>query len=645
MTFWSAARPPAQQGALRRCRLRAFGQEVEILHRETTLEQQHRCQDLQQIYALFLASRVLPKTGTCLDIGAGAGWFGLSFAAAFPRWQVLCLETDAARFEALRATLSHSGLKNIRALQGGFHPGSTPVDLPKKPIKQSLKKGDSARWPDETLWAVLQQAAPLPFCSLSGLGDILAPAETASGGEHQSSPGFDPTLLGALAPDLVKLEAPGVEAPLAEALRHSPTGFVTGRLFSAVPSADLMPADPEVARQIYLPHGPLVLRRDFEERLAGRRPGLDLVVALYNGRAFIEDCLDSLLAQDNPEIRVLVVDDGSTDGSGDLVAARYGDHPRLTLLRKANGGCASARNYGRAHSDATHIGFFDADDRVDPALFSHLLELARYTGFNMVEGEFLLFEEGGCGQEQRQPSYEAERFAAGPERRLGEIAYCLRPSLELMQGQPSIWRRIYRRDFLDHWQIDFPEHVRAFDDQIFQLLCAQHGGEMAHLFGPSYHYRQHEAQDIKQGDARHFYSFNMYRQVFLRATREAWPDLAPVLGSLVNTLNWSYASLPPALKEIYCAAAVEFLAMLGQGFGPDLLEVVDLERSGIEGLGFLVQRRLRQMSELPQNHGVLHLEDWRWQPEFIAMQAAAQETPHEGPQAPSDPEAADPARA
>ena len=642
----------AGAGALQLQHLRGFGQEVEILHSEGEAPAgalRPQVQDLRQIYELFLASRVLPKQGTCLDIGAGAGWFALPFAAAFPGWRVLCLEADVARYQALEATIRRSELKNISCFHGGFHPSAVPVSVPEEVKEQALNWQQTGIYPPASLAEALQQAAPAQFCTLPGLEDRLAPAGTALGGAPQSSPGFDPALLTALAPDLLRLEAPGVERDLARALRLAPTRFVTGRLFAHVPSAELIPQgqglgqgkglgqgpdEASCCRQIYLPYGPHVLRRDYEDAMAGRRAGLDVVVALYNGRDYIAECLDSLLAQDVPEIRVLVVDDGSTDGSGDLVAARYGDHPRLTLLQKPNGGCASARNYGRTHSDASHIAFVDADDRVDPALFAQLLELARYGGFNIVEGEFLLFETPDQGPDQgpelgaeggaelRQPSYETARFATGPSHRLGEISYCLRPSLEMMQGQPTIWRRIYRRDFLDHRDICFPEHVRAFDDQIFQLLCAQHGGEMAHVFGVSYHYRQHSGQDIKQGDSRHFYSFNMYRQVFLRAEREAWPDILPVVESLLNTMAWSYAGLRQDLKDSYQQAAVAFLVMLAKGFGPWLLQAVSLQRVGIEGLEFLVAQRLHDSAHQPVDYGMLHMEDWRWQPEFIEMQRA-----------------------
>lgn len=592
--------------------LSAFGQQVEILHRGDACEVQQRVMELHETLELFLASRVLPKSAVMADINAGAGWFAVPFARAFPDWQVVCFEPDEENFHCLTQSVAHNGLQNVTCIRAGFHPEGARIDL--------SARGEGANLPGG-LAKALTAPAPAMFRTLPGLGARLAPAGAAEGGDETEAPALAPEVLAALAPDLVRLDAPGCERALAEALRDAPTGFLTGQLYEHVPSQLLSPADAAQPREIYLPHGPHVLRRDYEDGFADRRPGLDVVVAMYNTRTYIRECVDSLLADGNEDITVLVVDDGSTDGCGDLVEQLYAGNPRVRLLRKANGGCASARNYGRLHSTASHITFVDADDRVDPGMFSALLEVARYTGFNMVEGEFVFFEVEQ-GQEQMKASYELEKYAQGPEFRLGDIEYISQSGLEIMEGQPTIWRRVYRRDFLDNKGIVFPEHVRAFDDQIFQLLSAYYCGDMAHVFKQSYHYRQHPDQDIKQGDERHFYSFNMFRQVFRRALRESWGNVIPVIQSLLNTMTWSYQGLRSDLKSTYQEAAVEFLAMIGQAFGPQVLQEVNLDRVGIEGLAFLVKLRLHEMRASPQEGRMVHLENWRWQPEFIRMMQA-----------------------
>ncbi|WP_121064144.1 FkbM family methyltransferase [Chachezhania antarctica] len=588
----------------------AFGQDMEILHSGDAHEARTRLAEVREVYEPFLASRVIPKDGLLADVGAGAGWFALPFAKAFPSWHVVCFEPDADCFRSLEATVQYNKFKNVTCIHAAFHPDAALENLPEPGFSK-------------TLVDAMRAGEPAPFRRLPGIGFRLAPAGDVQGGAIVDTPCIAPALLAAASPDLVKLDAPGVETALAQALHGAPTTFLTGKLYTHVPSRLLLPEDARRKREIYLPHGRHVVRRDFEDGFDNRQPKLDIVVALYNARAYILECIDSLLADGNPDIEILVVDDGSTDDSGDIVARRFDGNPRVKLLPKANGGCASARNYGRLHSQAAHIAFVDADDRVDPGLFSSLLEVARYTGLNMVEGEFVFFDVDEDGDDQFRPSYEKDTWKRGPDRQLGGLRYAMFDGIQAMHGQPSIWRRVYRRDFLDNRDIVFPEHVRAFDDQIFQLLSAYHCGRAAHVFGHSYHYRQHAAQDIKQGDERHFYSFDMFRQVFQRAQAEAWLDIRPAVESLLNTMHWSYDGLRPDLKPIYQDAAVEFLAMIARTFGREALADVNLARVGIDGLDFLTELRLQAMVEDKTDYNFTQMENWRWQPEFIRMMQAS----------------------
>jgi glycosyltransferase involved in cell wall biosynthesis len=88
-----------------------------------------------------------------------------------------------------------------------------------------------------------------------------------------------------------------------------------------------------------------------------------VVVTCYNYRDFVAEAVDSALAQTRPPKQVIVVDDGSKDGSQDLLRERYGDDPRVTLLMCENGGQLVAFQRGLAAADADVICFLDADDR------------------------------------------------------------------------------------------------------------------------------------------------------------------------------------------------------------------------------------------------------------------------------------------
>lgn len=92
-----------------------------------------------------------------------------------------------------------------------------------------------------------------------------------------------------------------------------------------------------------------------------------VVVTCYNYRDFVVEAVDSALAQTRPPKQVVVVDDGSQDGSQDLLRERYGEDPRVTLLLCENGGQLVAFQRGLAAVDADVVCFLDADDRWEPA--------------------------------------------------------------------------------------------------------------------------------------------------------------------------------------------------------------------------------------------------------------------------------------
>ncbi len=89
------------------------------------------------------------------------------------------------------------------------------------------------------------------------------------------------------------------------------------------------------------------------------RPLVSVVMPAYNAEAFVADAIDSALAQDYRPIEVLVVDDGSTDATAEVVQ-RYGDPVRY--LRQENAGPAGARNLALQHASGRYVAFLDSDD-------------------------------------------------------------------------------------------------------------------------------------------------------------------------------------------------------------------------------------------------------------------------------------------
>jgi len=114
--------------------------------------------------------------------------------------------------------------------------------------------------------------------------------------------------------------------------------------------------------------------RDRDERDRDERPRLSIVITCYNYARYVGHAIDSALAQDCPGVEVIVVDDGSTDASPEVIA-RYGD--RIRSIRQPNQGSIPAYNRGYAESRADLVLFLDADDVAAPQLARRVLDAWR----------------------------------------------------------------------------------------------------------------------------------------------------------------------------------------------------------------------------------------------------------------------------
>jgi len=300
------------------------------------------------------------------------------------------------------------------------------------------------------------------------------------------------------------------------------------------------------------------------------KPRLDIVVALYNTRAHIRQCVESLLCQGRADIGVIVVDDGSTDGSGDLINEVFASDSRVQVVRKANGGCASARNYGRLVSQAAHIAFVDADDWVEPGFFAGLYDLALATGSDMVQGGFDFVDE--TREVPRWPYGGDLELADLPLESVSGMQAQRVPSDRLLRSQPTIWRKVYRRGFLDRHDIWFPESIRAYDDYLFHLQTLSYLPESWMLPGPKYLYRQHPDQDIRQGDARHFNMLAMFSMLARRAKAEGWPGFAAHAQTMLDAIHWSSERLRPELVSAFLQAGAEVCVSVARGWGPEVMD-------------------------------------------------------------------------
>lgn len=107
---------------------------------------------------------------------------------------------------------------------------------------------------------------------------------------------------------------------------------------------------------------------------------VSVIVPVYNVKPYLASAVDSLLAQDYPHLEILLVDDGSSDGSEALCDVYAARDPRVRAIHQENQGQAAARNHGVAQARGEYTAFIDSDDYVAPNYISYMAGMMEQTG-------------------------------------------------------------------------------------------------------------------------------------------------------------------------------------------------------------------------------------------------------------------------
>lgn len=193
-----------------------------------------------------------------------------------------------------------------------------------------------------------------------------------------------------------------------------------------------------------------------------RRPRLSVIVPFYNVEKYLADCLDSILSQGFRDFELLLVDDGSPDGSRAIAEQYVARDSRVRLLTRPNGGLGAARNTGVRAARGRYLTFIDSDDLLPPGALGALVAQADETGADIVAGAVERFDSQRRWQPSWVPSVHREKRVGVT---VGEFPALLR--------NLYTWNKVYRRDFWQRQGLWFREGV-AYEDQpiVTQLFIA-----------------------------------------------------------------------------------------------------------------------------------------------------------------------------
>lgn len=113
-------------------------------------------------------------------------------------------------------------------------------------------------------------------------------------------------------------------------------------------------------------------------------PLVSIIVPVYNVEQYLPKCIESIINQTLSNIEIILVNDASTDSSGEIINEYAKKDKRITTIHKQNGGQGSARNEGLKIAKGKYVGFVDSDDWIDKDMYESLVSKAIKEDSNLV---------------------------------------------------------------------------------------------------------------------------------------------------------------------------------------------------------------------------------------------------------------------
>lgn len=211
---------------------------------------------------------------------------------------------------------------------------------------------------------------------------------------------------------------------------------------------------------------------------------ISVIVPMYNARKYLRECLDSLANQTYKDLEVLMVNDGSTDDTGEIAREYEEKYPNFYLINKENGGQMSAWLLGIQYAKGDYFGFVDSDDYVAPTMYEEMVATMEQTGADVVMCNF----------------YDVDRVFATPrsvalkpyygEDSISEIHDLVFPTMTSYISV-SRWDKLFRRDLYMENAEKYCDYVaRTFEDRFIVTPYLFSCKSFAFVEKPLYYWRQ-----------------------------------------------------------------------------------------------------------------------------------------------------------
>lgn len=239
---------------------------------------------------------------------------------------------------------------------------------------------------------------------------------------------------------------------------------------------------------------------------------VSIIIPVYNAERYLRQCLDSMLSQSLKDIEVICVDDGSTDGSHEIIYQYVRQDNRFKVIHKENGGLVSARKAGIALASGQYIGYVDSDDWIDPTMYQVLYQTAVQNQADMVSSGY--FFEGNYVTEHydgvAEGLYDESRMAYLRENAI------YNPATEDVGLRGSLCCKLFRTELFRTVQQEISDKLTFSEDKICVLSFVLQCSRVYVLKQAFYHYIVHPSSMVHSADTNYLTNVNEVYQSFIK---------------------------------------------------------------------------------------------------------------------------------
>lgn len=247
---------------------------------------------------------------------------------------------------------------------------------------------------------------------------------------------------------------------------------------------------------------------------------LSIIIPVYQAQNYLRECLDSVLNQNFADFELILVNDGSTDSSGEICEEYAQKDSRIKLIHKENGGQAAARNDGIKLAKGKYIGFVDNDDQIEIDMFDFLLKYAsEYSDADIISCSYSKRYSNGKIVSSKELNNSIYLF----DNKTGVKEILSREKLDIY-----VWTKIYKKNYLDINNIKF-ENDKIDEDILFNFQAYKNTSLSVFISSSKYIYScREDSTSMRYGidNLDKYLRGTIYRtNKILEETKKLYPDL------------------------------------------------------------------------------------------------------------------------